>query len=173
MSERTYRLLLRLLPRQFRERFEAEMLDTARQAAARRGRAGTSAAFLDLFVTAARLWVDVARSAVRGDGSGAAGVDAAGSAIPAARGSLIGSLLQDLRFAVRGLRRDPLFTLFAVGTLGLGIGAGGTMFGIVDRLLLRGPDHVADPDRVVRVYVSHQPADMLPFTSASVGHVAY
>jgi hypothetical protein len=119
--------------------------------------------------------VDTARTALPGGAGGAAPFDAASPSIPVAssRGSLVGSSLQDLRFAVRGLRRDPLFTLFAVGTLGLGIGAGGTMFGIVDRLLLRGPDHVTEPGRVVRVYVSHEPAGMRRFTSAGVGHVTY
>ncbi|HEX6943520.1 MAG TPA: permease prefix domain 1-containing protein, partial [Gemmatimonadaceae bacterium] len=60
------------------------------------------------------------------------------------------SLGQDVRYALRGLRREPAFTGFAVITLALGIGANAAMYGVVDRLLLRGPDHVREPDRLVR-----------------------
>ena len=61
-------------------------------------------------------------------------------------------LLQDLRYAVRGLRLRPGFTLMVVLTLSLGIGANVTMFGILDRLLFRAPPHIVDVDRVVQVH---------------------
>ena len=51
----------------------------------------------------------------------------------------------DLRYAFRGLVREPLFTGLVVLTLALGIGANTTMYGVIDRLLLRGPDHVVAP----------------------------
>ena len=59
---------------------------------------------------------------------------------------------QDLRYALRGLRLKPGFTLGVVITLGLGIGANATMFGIVDRLLFRAPPGVVKPDEVNSVY---------------------
>jgi putative ABC transport system permease protein len=62
------------------------------------------------------------------------------------------ALAQDLRYAARGLRLRPGFTLAVVLTLGLGIGANATMFGIVDRLLLRPPAYLAHADRVHRVW---------------------
>jgi putative ABC transport system permease protein len=63
------------------------------------------------------------------------------------------SIRQDLRYALRGLRKQPFFTLAVVLTLGLGLGVNAAMFGIVDRLLLRPPAYLDAPDRVHRVYL--------------------
>jgi predicted permease len=63
-------------------------------------------------------------------------------------------LLQDLRYAARGLRARPAFTASVVLTLGLGIGANVAMFGIVDQLLIRPPAYLRDPSRVHRIYLT-------------------
>lgn len=52
------------------------------------------------------------------------------------RSAWLSALWQDARYAARGLRTQPAFTLLVTATLGLGIGANAAMFGIVDRLLL-------------------------------------
>jgi ABC-type antimicrobial peptide transport system permease subunit len=64
---------------------------------------------------------------------------------------MIDNFWQDVRYALRGLRAKPGFAATVVLTVGLGIGANATMFGIIDRLLFRGPDQVRDPDRVVQI----------------------
>ena len=63
---------------------------------------------------------------------------------------LVARLRDNVRYALRGYRRYPGFTILATLTLALGIGANSTIFGVVDRLLLRAPAHVRDPESVVR-----------------------
>src|SRR5687767_3112982 len=60
-------------------------------------------------------------------------------------------MVQDVRFGVRMLLKTPAFTLVAVLTLALGIGANTAIFGLVNALLLRPLGGVADPDRLVQL----------------------
>ena len=63
------------------------------------------------------------------------------------------SIVQDVRYAVRGLRAMPVFTFVVVLTLGLGIGANAAMFSVVDRILFRPPPMLKDPALTHRVYL--------------------
>ncbi len=61
------------------------------------------------------------------------------------------TLLADLRYAVRGLRRSPLFSIVAVLSLALGIGANTAIFTLIDQVLLRKLP-VTRPDELVMLY---------------------
>jgi putative ABC transport system permease protein len=84
------------------------------------------------------------------------------------------SLAQDLKYAVRTMRRTPGFTVVAILTLALGIGANTAMFSVIDTALLR-PLPFPDPDRVVCIWSTKNgvrqggpsPMDMRDFAMAN------
>ena len=74
--------------------------------------------------------------------------------------------MQDIRFALRTLRKQPIFTLVAVLTLALGIGANTAIFSLLYQLLLRPLPYPA-ADRLVFVWNTY-PLMGLPQASVSI-----
>jgi predicted permease len=64
---------------------------------------------------------------------------------------LIETTRQDVRYAIRTLRKNPAYAIVAIATLAIGIGAGTTVYSLARAVLLR-PLPYADPDRLVRVF---------------------
>jgi hypothetical protein len=64
---------------------------------------------------------------------------------------VLDDLMQDVRYALRGMRLNPGIALGVILTLALGIGANSAMFSVVDALLLR-PLPYSEPHELVDVY---------------------
>ncbi len=86
------------------------------------------------------------------------GVDAVKEQVREIRsGAIAEQFLQDIRYAARLLRRNPIFTLTATLSLAIGIGANTTIFTVANALLFRPPAGVVEPDRVVDIGVTRSP----------------
>ncbi|MGI9625913.1 MAG: ABC transporter permease, partial [Longimicrobiales bacterium] len=137
-SVRIYRLLLRLFPRPFRDRWgeEMETLFIHRLDGARRGP-----------MAQMRFWGEVATDSVFGAAYEWTRL------VRQRNGVRYGSGMwaQDLRHALKGLAKTPGPTLLALVTLALGTGATTTTFSVVDGVMLEDLPY-PDPDRIVSVW---------------------
>lgn len=99
------------------------------------------------------------------------GIETHREEVRAARGlGKLETLARDARYAIRGLRLNPVFTATLVLTLALGVGATGAMFSVVDSLLLR-PLPYDDPDRLVQVETVNPRGGSMPYLAWDVARV--
>jgi predicted permease len=146
-AERIYRSLLRCYPGEFRDEYQQEMLQAFRDRLAH-DRAGGRRPLL-------RLWGQVlADSVLR------------------APGEHLDVLRQDLRYALRSLRRTPLFALTTITTLALAVGATTAIFSVVYAVALRPLPY--DPgDRLVRIWEDNQSLSITGFSVSVPNFVSW
>jgi predicted permease len=146
-----YRLMLRCYPRAFRARFGDELVD-AFEAGLRAS--WTKGAFASVIFAVTRLadavssgfaerWAERSAARLR-------------MRLAGFKAQSPGWCLQDVRFAVRAIRRQPGFSLVVISTLALGIGANTAVFSVLDVVLLQ-PLPYANADRLVQVESDNGP----------------
>ena len=72
------------------------------------------------------------------------------------RGEVMQGIVQDIRYALRSLRKNRSLVIFALGALALGIGANTAVYSVVRGILLK-PLPYAEPERVLRLWDSIPP----------------
>ena len=155
-SDRLYRMLLRLYPREFRERFGGDMTDffRDRRAAARaQGTLGVARvwwdAVADVFRIATLERADAATRHLRALRESRNG-DRPRITLDTRDEDMMATLMGDLRYAIRGMLTKRAFSAIVLATLALGIGANVAIFSVVNGVLLR-PLPYPDAERVVQV----------------------
>jgi putative ABC transport system permease protein len=145
--ERVFRLVLRLYPEEFRDRFGGDMAAAYREArmdAAMRGRRSV-----------AQFWLGVAADA-----------------LVRAPGEHMRMTWQDIRYATRALRSTPVFTLVALATLTLGIGANTAIFSVVHAVALQ-PMPNRDPSRLVRIWEKNDSLNIPQFSVSVPNYLSW
>lgn len=141
-SRLAWRLLRSLLPRWYANLYAADLLNTHVEMRRRQS------------VSAVRLWAALTWDVLLTATQLRADALLRGSPDRAIQSPTTGAHVRNqLRHAARSLARSPAFSMTIVLTLAIGMGATATLFTVIDRLLLSGPEKVVKPDQVRRIYV--------------------
>jgi putative ABC transport system permease protein len=146
-AERVYRLLLRCYPGEFRDEYEREMLQAFRDRLGHDRSVGAMAVL--------RLWWQLVMDSIL-----------------RAPGEHADVLRQDVRYALRSLRRAPAFTLTAAATLALGIGANTAIFSVVHAVALR-PLAFDEGNRVIRIWEDNPSLSITSFAVSLPNYVSW
>jgi predicted permease len=141
VSEYVFAALVRLFPRAFRDTFGDDMRDLFRdqhRAARARGRSGVI-----------RLWIGTIPSLLHAAALERRDDRRVHPSFPTTSDSMLLTLMTDLRFAGRMLRKSPVFTLVAVVAISLGTGAVTTIFSAMNAVVLRPLPATTDGSRLV------------------------
>lgn len=164
-----YRGLLHLYPPSFRRRFGRQMVEMFADAYAQETRRGLlrllrlwSKTLRDVAANGPAVWLQVAAVGRR-----------TASPIPTSRRSgIMQALFRDLRYAARTLAKTPTFTLVAVTTLVLGIGANSAIFSVVHGVMLR-PLPYPRQDELVFVWTQFPEQNNPRFPVSSAEYLDY
>lgn len=149
MSERIYRVLLYLYPREFRGEYGAAMAEHFRRqlakARARRRLAATPRFWIFIFFDALTTAMLERLTPRRASGAPKIGYHRENEA------GLMDSFMRDLSYSLRRLLAAPVFSILTIAILAFGIGANTAIFSVVNAFLLR-PQPFANPERLVDIY---------------------
>ena len=155
-ADRGYRLLLRLYPREFRERFGGDMTDffhDRRIAARQHGPLGVARVWLNAIADVARVATleraDTTARRVRAMRDSRKD-SVHRTAFDTRDEDMMATLMGDIRYALRGMLTKPAFSAVVLATLALGIGANVAIFSVVNGVLLR-PLPYRNADRIVQI----------------------
>jgi predicted permease len=86
---------------------------------------------------------------------------------------LFENLGRDVRYALRTLRREPMFVAGVLLTLALAIGMNAAMFGLITRLMVAAPPGIRDADRVAQVRLRVTEADGNSFAMSTTSYPVF
>lgn len=174
VHERLFRTLLRLFPRSFHDEFGDAMLeffrDRLRDARATHGAKGVADTWLASTYDLARqiplTWWDAMRDSLQSVRVKLVRRSPSDTLhLSRRRDWMLTSILQDVRYALRGIARTPAFSLVVVCTLALGLGANVAIYSVVRGVILK-PLPYERPEELVNI--SH----LEPYTNIAEGEFA-
>jgi putative ABC transport system permease protein len=157
--ERVYRALLWLYPSEFRDQFGDEMTDFFRDRCRheRTGMRFWAHTIADVVTAAARERFSRRRRPFSS---------------PRPRDSMLTALWQDLRFALRMVRKSPVMTAIAVAIIALGTGSVSTIFSVANAIVLRAIPGVVDIDRLAVIQRTQRDGGSLSASYPYYEHLA-